>query len=438
MSLSRRRPALRELALAALSILSLSALSCVFSDPQMAPPKNARPVFTEVGDTVVYEGDDFSLTLAATDPQGTGLVYSLLSPPEGATLTGNRLSWTPDSVQAGTYTIRVIARDSGNPDLADTLAIKVKVRNGNEPPVLQALRDTTLDEWQSLTLTLSASDAEDDSLTYAVVGAPAGARLTGKVFTWTPDSTQAGSYDITFTVTQVAARPLSDTVTLRVTVRNVTVEPIPASALVAYWDFNEAAGTLLADKTAGGRNVTLAGSPARVAGVEGLGVRFNGSNYGQSTAALPDMTEQTLSAWVYLDQLQRSAFIMEANTDPGRDNRLAMTEDGKIQYETRGGAVGIYNGKTKMQTGRWYFVTATANPDTVRLYLNGVLDTATVGATNLLGSHYRIQIGRFYDGGGHNEDFTKGVLDEIKVYNKALTAGQVAQEWNRYRANVGQ
>jgi hypothetical protein len=400
-------------------------------------PLNQIPALKPPRDTAIDEGQPLAFTLSATDPRSLGLTYSLLGPP-GAGLQGNAFSWTPTLAQAGDHLLRFVVRDNGAPPRSDTAHMVITVRDVNLVPVLQALRDTTIDEGQPLKFTLAATDAENDLFTFSVIGPPDGGTLTGNVFNWTPDTLQAGQYQLLFKVTQVSDPSKSHSLGVVVTVRNVEGQPIPAGALIAYWDFNEGSGTSLGDKTGGGRNVTLTGSPAWVTGVEGSALRFNGNNYGSSTSAIPDMTEQTFSAWVYLDELKLSCFFSEANTDPGRDNRLGATIDGRVRYVTRDINTDVHDGKAKMQTGKWYYVVGTAKPDTVRTYLNGVLDSTWVGANNLTGSHYRIQIGRFSDGGSHIEDYTKGILDEIKVYNKALTPAQVQQEWNRLRGNVGQ
>lgn len=76
----------------------------------------------------------------------------------------------------------------------------------NQAPVLtdisSLIADQTFKEGQEFSIRLRASDPENDSLTYSASPLPQGARInrTTGVFTWKPSYTQAGSYDIRFSV----------------------------------------------------------------------------------------------------------------------------------------------------------------------------------------------------------------------------------------------
>ncbi|WP_341299381.1 Ig-like domain-containing protein [Lysinibacillus sp. FSL H8-0500] len=99
----------------------------------------------------------------------------------------------------------------------------------NTAPVLTGIGDRTVNEGSFLTFTASASDAEGDSLTYSLVGAPAGATINAAtgVFTWTPTEAQGpGSY--TFTV-RVSDGTLTAQESITVTVNEVNTVPILAA-----------------------------------------------------------------------------------------------------------------------------------------------------------------------------------------------------------------
>jgi hypothetical protein len=89
----------------------------------------------------------------------------------------------------------------------------------NRKPIFGALRDTAVDEGRQISLTLSASDPDGDALTYSMRNPPPGAALTGNVFTWTPNSSQGGTYILTFVATEQTAESLSDSASVRITVR---------------------------------------------------------------------------------------------------------------------------------------------------------------------------------------------------------------------------
>ena len=70
----------------------------------------------------------------------------------------------------------------------------------NSAPVLDAIGGQSVYENRILTITLNATDADSDPLTYYCT-TPSGATFSDPTFTWTPDYRQAGTYQITASVT---------------------------------------------------------------------------------------------------------------------------------------------------------------------------------------------------------------------------------------------
>ncbi|KKG15165.1 putative Ig domain-containing protein, partial [Methanosarcina sp. 2.H.T.1A.15] len=72
----------------------------------------------------------------------------------------------------------------------------------NQAPVINSIPDVTVEAGKSLTFTVSASDADGDSLAYSASGIPTGATFDSKsgVFSWTPAAGQEGTYSVTFEV----------------------------------------------------------------------------------------------------------------------------------------------------------------------------------------------------------------------------------------------
>jgi C1A family cysteine protease len=95
------------------------------------------------------------------------------------------------------------------------------VTTSNQPPVLAdvnlSIVNQTFKEGTEFTIQLQASDPESGSLTYGASPLPAGANIntsTG-LFTWEPTHTQAGNYDIRFSVSDGILED-SQIVTIRV------------------------------------------------------------------------------------------------------------------------------------------------------------------------------------------------------------------------------
>ncbi|MBN1878168.1 MAG: tandem-95 repeat protein [Anaerolineae bacterium] len=192
---------------------------------------NVAPVLAPVGDKAAVVDTPLSFAVVATDADipANALAFSLdADAPAGAGIASDGIfSWIPAAV--GTYTVTVRVNDDGVPVLnaTSTFHIVVTTEEVNWPPVLDALVSQTVDEGDTLSFRVTATDLNDgDVLAFSLEsGAPAGAGITpGGVFSWTPDEAQGpGVYPITVGVTD---GDLSDSGTFTVTVNEVNAAPV--------------------------------------------------------------------------------------------------------------------------------------------------------------------------------------------------------------------
>ena len=73
-----------------------------------------------------------------------------------------------------------------------------------------------------MSFTVSATDPDEDELTYSATGLPTGATFSGQVFSWKPTYDQKGSYTVTF---KVSDGTLTDSETVGIAVGNVNQAP---------------------------------------------------------------------------------------------------------------------------------------------------------------------------------------------------------------------
>ena len=153
-------------------------------------------VLAPISNQTVTQATTLTLALSATDPDADPITYSATGMPSGATLNGNIFSWTPNYAQAGIYNITFKASDGLLTASQNAAITVIKV---NMPPSLSSIGNKTIAEGSTLTITLSATDPNADPITYSATGMPSGATLNGNIFSWTPNYTQAGTYNVTFT-----------------------------------------------------------------------------------------------------------------------------------------------------------------------------------------------------------------------------------------------
>lgn len=175
---------------------------------------NRPPSFTTIGDQSVAEGEALTLDLSAVDADGDTLTFAASGIPPGSSLIGPTFTWTPSADQAGSHVITFIVSDAKGGE--DTQDITVTITDVNRAPALVTIGDQTTSEGIELSVIISASDADGDSLVYSISDGPAGASFDENEFRWIPDSDQAGEHVVVFTVTDGNGGEVSESITIHV------------------------------------------------------------------------------------------------------------------------------------------------------------------------------------------------------------------------------
>jgi large repetitive protein len=194
---------------------------------------NIAPVLAQPAAQTVDEHQLLSLNLSATDsdlPANT-LTYLLVSGPSGLTVNAaGLLRWTPGEAHGGgSFSVTVRVRDNGTPQLSDTQTFTVAVNEVNAAPALTRPADQTVNERESLSLQLAATDSDDppQTLTYDLVSGPSGVSVSASgLLTWTPSESEGGSaYSIVVRVTDNGSPARSDSKLFLITVNDVNTAP---------------------------------------------------------------------------------------------------------------------------------------------------------------------------------------------------------------------
>lgn len=193
---------------------------------------NEPPVVQSPGAQASAEGDVVALQIVATDPNGNALTYSAVNLPPGLAIdaASGLISGTITFEAAGSYTVTATATDDGVPPESAQQSFDWTVANVNRAPQIVAIAARTVQAGSELLLNLSGSDPDGDALAFSIANPPVGAMLvdggTGTaVFRWTPAPSQAGSYDLTFTVTDSGLPPASASMVVQVSVTLPPPEP---------------------------------------------------------------------------------------------------------------------------------------------------------------------------------------------------------------------
>jgi hypothetical protein len=76
--------------------------------------------------------------------------------------------------------------------------------------------------------------------------------------------------------------------------------------------------------------------------------------------------------------------------------------------------------------GIWYHAAVTYDDATIRLYLNGTLQASVASTRSMVNTVYPLRIGNISDTAA---EYYAGVIDEVAVFSRALSADEVRQQY---------
>ena len=209
-----------------------------------------------------------------------------------------------------------------------------------------------------------------------------------------------------------------------------------ASGLLAYYPFNNNAN----DESGNGKNLSVTGSGV-APGVDQFGVTLKAYDFGgagnlQSTSNL-NFGNHSISVWVKTSMTSQGGIV---STDDSSNNhaQIYIEANGRFTVEVdKGAQVKRYTSANAINDDLWHHVLYSydADFDVLKLYLDGVEEVATkssdVAITNFsLTEEFRV---------GHNSaesNRLSGSVDEVRIYNKALTEDDVRGLYVTERANT--
>jgi glucose/arabinose dehydrogenase len=200
----------------------------------------------------------------------------------------------------------------------------------------------------------------------------------------------------------------------------------PAGPVAAY-AFNEGSGTTTADASGNGNNGTL-GAPAwSTGGRFGNALVFDGVNDSVlvNDAVSLDLTSAlTIEGWTNPRSLKggwralavkegSGAIVYGVYANASANRALARIVVNGVTYDARSGG--------SLPLNAWSHLAATYNGAALRLYVNGTEVASRSVSGNMAASTGPMRIG----GNGLASEWFDGTIDEVRVYNRALTPAEI-------------
>jgi len=203
-----------------------------------------------------------------------------------------------------------------------------------------------------------------------------------------------------------------------------SVNPSPTAnpnGLVAYWKFDETAGSIVNDSV--GPNDGVATGATIVDGKFGKARQFTAGNSidaGISIVPLPQ-DKVTVSAWVKPTIAAGSKVIIERWTTNSAGAAVLELKDGSPSASIKTTDWIACQATTALTGTSWEMVTASYDGANIKVYINGVLNKTCPATGQIAASTGNIRIGT-------STDAAKswiGGIDEVMVFNRALSAAQI-------------
>ncbi len=203
-----------------------------------------------------------------------------------------------------------------------------------------------------------------------------------------------------------------------------------AQELVLHLSFDALKGKVASDLSEFGNDVTFKGSPKLQEGVFGKALKLDGETYGEIADhdSLDIVDGITIEFWAIVEGGDDTQSGVEKGRSwgPGLYN-LAANYHGSstlLQFFDLPDQCDDENTGPGIQDGKWHFLAGTWDGKTIRLYVDGKMEAEMKCAGELSPNDDQLFIGAR----GGERRFLTGALDEIKMYNYALTEEELLQD----------
>ncbi len=250
-----------------------------------------------------------------------------------------------------------------------------------------------------------------------------------------------GTSTASFTAT-AGAVPAIQTVNIGASLNGSSITAtvtVQASTLISAYAFDEGTGTTTADASVYANTGQIQGATWTTSAKHGKALSFDGnSSYvdlGNTPALQSSTGSMTWSAWVYASGNPPDDGQIIARGDTNTGWQLKVTPDtGKrtfgVAVSTNGTGHTQRYSKTVYALKTWYHIAGVYNASakTLDIYVNGVLDDGVLsGAVPASQNVPNVNTTIGKRSGGY---YFKGVIDDVRVYSRALSAAEIQNDMN--------
>jgi hypothetical protein len=377
---------------------------------------------TEAGVTVEWTTDE------AADTQveyGTTVGYGDTSPANFSMLTSHSVDLA-GLAPSTTYHYRVRSRDAyGNLTISGDSTFTTSA--DTTPPVISNIASSGLFA-SGATVAWTTNEGADTQVEYGTTTGYGSLTALNTAMVTSHSASLSGLASSTTYHYRVHSHDVAGNLATSGDFTFTTTSLVPG--LVAQYTFNEGAGSSVIDSSGNGNVGTLVGASWSTTGKYKNALSFNGTSSRIDVLDSPSLhltTAMTLEAWVKPTVVSS---IWQDVISKGNVNYYLMASSSTSGRPTGGGTFG---GSAKgtfapsaLTANTWTHLAATYDGGAIRLYVNGTLVSTTAQTGTIKISPNPLQIG----GNTISGQYFKGLIDEIRIYNRALNQTQIRSDMN--------
>ncbi len=215
----------------------------------------------------------------------------------------------------------------------------------------------------------------------------------------------------------------------------LSAAPVQAATPVAWWSFDDPAA--LGHDSAGTNDAAVVGAPVPCSGVRNDGILLDGAGDYLSVPTCPSLEitgPMTVLLWANPHAVNANypfvckatswddgqmAYVLDLGSSSGGHPRFAVSPDGHA------GGCGVVISPDALTTEQWHLIAGVYSGTNIAIYVDGQLKAS-------LAYHAGIYAGKdsLYIGWCGNATWN-GALDEVRIFNVALSSAEILAEFQR-------
>jgi hypothetical protein len=382
----------------------------------------------------------------------------------GAQITARGICWssTPNPTTAGTKTINGTGTGSFTGNITGlnpntTYFVRAYATNSAGTAYGNEIAFNTLAVLPTLTTSVATAITQTTATSGGTIISDGGAAVTVSGVCWstlanptvadnkTNDGTGTGTFTSSVTgllpntlyyIRAYAVNNIGTAYGNQVSYTTLSANVVPTNGLVGYWPFNANAN----DESGNNNNGSVSGATLTADRHGNLNHAYNFDGINDYIAIAPSSlvdneTAITVSCWLKRDATDDYGLPYHTGNQ-GRVGIQVKKDSVTVNVTTNSTLVGptcstFFIGWTKYNQSEWSHIILRYDGASISLYINGELKKSTYAEGNIWTpqSSY-LALGVYMLFGNPNHGYYKGILDDVRLYNRALNTTEIQSLYN--------